>query len=58
MRDTVEACRTSIEHHRGVIPDDVKRDRQGERISTGIVASTVHQGECTPTVKQPALDEP
>jgi hypothetical protein len=44
MRGTVEACRPSIEHHRRVIPDDAERDRQGERISTGIAASTVHQG--------------
>jgi len=27
IRGTVEACRTSIEHHREVIPDDAERDR-------------------------------
>lgn len=40
--NAVEACRTSIEH-----------DRQGERISTGVVESTVHQEVRTQLVKQP-----
>jgi hypothetical protein len=41
-RNAVEAYRTSIE-----------RDRQGERISTGVVKSTVHQEVRTQLVKQP-----
>jgi hypothetical protein len=42
--DAVAACRTSIE-----------RDRQGERISNGVVESTGHQGWRQPMVKPSPL---
>jgi hypothetical protein len=40
MRGTVETGRTSIEHHRGGLPDDAARGRPGDTIRTGMVAST------------------
>ena len=55
MKGTVEAGHTSIEHHRGVLPNDAARGRPGDRIRTGMVASTGHQGGRTPMVKPPPL---
>jgi hypothetical protein len=53
--NAVEECRMSIENTRGFIPHDGERDRQGERISTGVVASTVKQGVRKQMVKPPQL---
>jgi hypothetical protein len=39
----VEAFHTYIEHNQGFMPNDGERDRNGERISTGFVESTVNQ---------------
>jgi hypothetical protein len=39
----VEEFHTDIEHNGGFIPNDGERYRHGERISTGVVESTVNQ---------------
>ena len=51
----VSACTTSIEHNQGFLPNDGARYRNGERISTGCVESTVHSVVRTRMVQKPQM---
>jgi hypothetical protein len=48
----VEECRTSIPNKAGFLPNSGERYRHGERISTGVVESTVNQVVSKRMVKQ------